>query len=272
MYHMTKYILLLLLFILLFAGCSRIIHSTGIYNDVNRGKNLNNSLQGDVKNELIIDSRAMHRATMRPYVVLGHKYYPKSVKIGDEFTGVASWYGPNFHSKKTSNGEVYNMHAHTAAHTTFPMNTIVQVENTKNQKSTVVRINDRGPFVKNRIIDLSSAAAHEIDMVNDGTANVKLIVLNLSENQLKQNIKNREELGTNQYNLQIGAFSKLKSAQLRQRKFQNTINSKYNVIIKEYNYSNNIIYRVLINGFEQREEAYNFKQQNGLDTAVIVVY
>ena len=80
-------------------------------------------------------------------------------------TGVASWYGPNFHGKLTANGEIYNMHELTAAHKTLPFNSIVRVENLSNGKSVIVRINDRGPFVKNRIIDLSRKAAQEIDMI-----------------------------------------------------------------------------------------------------------
>ncbi|NCB11645.1 MAG: septal ring lytic transglycosylase RlpA family protein, partial [Erysipelotrichia bacterium] len=78
---------------------------------------------------------------------------------------------------KTSNGEIYNMHAMTAAHKTLPMNTVVRVDNLENGKSIIVRINDRGPFVKGRIIDLSNKAAHEIDMVRRGTAKVKVTVL-----------------------------------------------------------------------------------------------
>ncbi len=114
---------------------------------------------------------------MRPYSVFGIKYYPFIANIGDKFDGIASWYGPDFHSKKTSNGEIYDMYDMTAAHKTLPMNTVVRVDNLENGKSIVVRINDRGPFVRGRIIDLSNKAAREIEMVGKGTANVKLTVL-----------------------------------------------------------------------------------------------
>ncbi|MDZ7690263.1 MAG: septal ring lytic transglycosylase RlpA family protein [Balneolaceae bacterium] len=80
--------------------------------------------------------------------------------------GVASWYGPNFHGKLTANGETYNMYEFTAAHRTLPFNTVLRVENRDNGESVVVRINDRGPFAKNRIIDLSKKAAEEIDMIS----------------------------------------------------------------------------------------------------------
>mgnify|MGYP003588602237 FL=1 len=131
----------------------------------------------DTKNSKINNSKEMHKYTMRPYNVFGIKYYPFIANIGDEFEGIASWYGPDFHSKKTSNGEIYNMYDMTAAHKTLPMNTVVKVDNLENGKSIVVRINDRGPFVRGRIIDLSNKAAHQIDMVRKGTANVKITIL-----------------------------------------------------------------------------------------------
>ena len=135
------------------------------------------SYRKDTGDKSINNSEAMHRATMRPYNVFGIRYYPFVANIGDQFDGIASWYGPDFHAKKTSNGEIYNMYAMTAAHKTLPMNTVVRVDNLDNGRSTIVRINDRGPFVAGRIIDLSNKAAHEIDMVRKGTARVKVTVL-----------------------------------------------------------------------------------------------
>lgn len=136
-----------------------------------------NSYRKDTGDKSINNSEAMHRATMRPYNVFGIRYYPFVANVGDQFDGIASWYGPDFHAKKTSNGEIYNMYAMTAAHKTLPMNTVVRVDNLDNGRSTIVRINDRGPFVAGRIIDLSNKAAHEIDMVRKGTARVKVTVL-----------------------------------------------------------------------------------------------
>ena len=136
-----------------------------------------NKIYKNTSNNNIRNSKAMHRATLRPYTVFGERYYPSIPNINDEFTGIASWYGPNFHAKKTSNGETYNMYDLTAAHKTLPMNTVVRVDNLENGKSVVVRVNDRGPFVDGRIIDLSNTAAHEIDMIKDGTARVKIKVL-----------------------------------------------------------------------------------------------
>lgn len=115
--------------------------------------------------------------TMKPYTVNGKTYYPTVVGVGETATGIASWYGPGFHGKTTSNGETYNQNAFTAAHKTLPMNTIVSVTNLDNGRKTTVRINDRGPFVDNRVIDVSKAAATRLDMLKSGTAPVKLEVI-----------------------------------------------------------------------------------------------
>ena len=119
------------------------------------------------------------------YTILGKTYTPlKTVHPGFSAEGVASWYGPRYHGRKTSCGEVYNMHALTAAHPTLPMHTLVKVRNLKNKKEVVVRINDRGPFVHDRVIDLSLTAANKIDMVKPGTAPVKVTVLGNSKSML----------------------------------------------------------------------------------------
>ncbi|TAK54746.1 MAG: septal ring lytic transglycosylase RlpA family protein [Bacteroidetes bacterium] len=99
--------------------------------------------------------------------------------------GVASYYADPYHGRKTSNGETYDMYEMTAAHQTLPFNTKVKVTNLDNQKTTVVRINDRGPFAKDRIIDLSVAAAREIDMIGPGTARVRLEVIELGREPKK---------------------------------------------------------------------------------------
>lgn len=126
--------------------------------------------------------------TMKPYTVNGKTYYPTVVGVGETATGVASWYGPGFHGKTTSNGETYNQNAFTAAHKTLPMNTILSVTNLDNGRKTTVRVNDRGPFKDNRIIDLSKAAATRLDMLQTGTAPVKLEVIGFdSSNQSSAN-------------------------------------------------------------------------------------
>jgi rare lipoprotein A len=98
-------------------------------------------------------------------------------KIGDTETGIASWYGHPYHGRQAADGEIYDMEKLTAAHRTLPFNTWVRVENLSNGKAVDVRIIDRGPFVGNRIIDLSHAAAQQIDMIGPGTARVRLVVI-----------------------------------------------------------------------------------------------
>lgn len=102
---------------------------------------------------------------------------PEGELVGWIQTGVASWYGPDFHGRQTASGEVYDMDGLTAAHQTLPFGTRIRVENLENGKSVVVRINDRGPFAKNRILDLSRRAARELDMIGPGTARVRITVL-----------------------------------------------------------------------------------------------
>lgn len=117
-------------------------------------------------------------AGKKTYTVLGQTYTPlKRARIGYTETGVASWYGPGFHGKKTSSGEIYDMHCLTAAHKTLPLNSTVKVTNLKTCREVTVRVNDRGPFVDDRVIDLSLAAAKKIDLVSDGTAPVRVTVV-----------------------------------------------------------------------------------------------
>jgi len=108
------------------------------------------------------------------YQVFGKRYYVLSSNVGYVERGVASWYGPGFHKIRTSDGESYDMYAMTAAHKTLPLPAYVRVTNLQNGRSVVVRVNDRGPFVGNRIIDLSYTAALKLDMVRNGTAFVEV--------------------------------------------------------------------------------------------------
>ena len=112
----------------------------------------------------------------KKYNVGGKYYYPKKDLYYNK-TGIASWYGPKFHGKLTANGEIYNQYALTAAHKTLPLPSAVKVTNLKNNKSLVLRINDRGPFVNDRIIDLSSKAADILGLKKEGTGLVRVQIL-----------------------------------------------------------------------------------------------
>jgi rare lipoprotein A len=111
------------------------------------------------------------------YDVSGKRYFVLAVADGYLERGVASWYGPTFHGGNTSSGEPYDMYAMTAAHKTLPLPTFVRVTNLRNGRSVVVRVNDRGPFVANRLIDLSYTAASKLDMIREGTTLVEVRAL-----------------------------------------------------------------------------------------------
>ncbi len=111
-----------------------------------------------------------------PYLIDGVRYVPKVDPEYDE-TGIASWYGKQFHGKATANGETYDMEALTAAHKTLPMPSRVRVTSLENDKELILRVNDRGPFVGDRIIDVSRRAARELGFMNKGTARVRVEVL-----------------------------------------------------------------------------------------------
>ncbi len=115
------------------------------------------------------------------YEVLGKRYTVMPSSLGYQERGVASWYGRKFHGRLTSNRETYDMHAMTAAHKTLPLPTYVRVRNLRNNRSIVVRVNDRGPFVHNRIIDLSYAAARKLDMIKDGTSMVEVTAISFDQ-------------------------------------------------------------------------------------------
>ncbi len=121
----------------------------------------------------------------KPYKVLGQYYTPKE-DYGYSEVGVASWYGDDFHNKRTANGETYNMRAITAAHRTLPLPSIVKVTNLENGRSIIARVNDRGPYVKNRIIDVSQKGAELLGYRNKGTAKVRVEILEKESKAIKE--------------------------------------------------------------------------------------
>lgn len=115
---------------------------------------------------------SLHRAANRPYAVLGREYIPATTLTPYHERGVASWYGRKFHGQQTSIGEAYDMYAMTAAHPTLPLPSYARVTSVASGKSVVVRVNDRGPFLHDRLIDLSYAAAHRLGIAQDGSGEV----------------------------------------------------------------------------------------------------
>jgi rare lipoprotein A len=216
-------------------------------------------------------SKARHKATMRCYTVRGKKYTPTYVKTGQTMRGISSWYGPNFHGKYTSNGEVYNMYARTAAHKTWPMDTMVEVTNLENGKKTVVRINDRGPFVKGRIIDCSYKAGKELGLDKMGIAKVSIKVVGFAGKVAKQTPKKKQvvkkRVRLSNFQLQVAVFSDYQRAKKARTKYAKAY-PEYRVIIKKE--SARGLYKVWLMGFETEQEAKDFKMCHALDGAFIV--
>lgn len=121
----------------------------------------------------------------KPYKIMGTWYYPQE-DYGYSEVGMASWYGEDFHAKKTANGENYDMNTLTAAHRTLPLPSIVKVTNLENGRSLVLRINDRGPYAKNRIIDISKRGAQLLGFQTKGTAKVRVEILPKESQELKE--------------------------------------------------------------------------------------
>jgi len=151
------------------------------------------------------------------YVVDGKRYYPLPDSHGFVQFGQASWYGEQFHGRPTASGEIYNMYQKSAAHKTLPLGTYVEVTNLSNRKRIVLRINDRGPFIKDRVIDLSYKAAKEIDLVGPGVTDVKIVALGMevgrleSENGYKPLVEIQDPK-KGEFSVQVGAFKDKKNA------------------------------------------------------------
>jgi rare lipoprotein A len=168
------------------------------------------------------------------------------VPAGYTEEGNASWYGNPFHGRRASNGEIYDMHKLTAAHRTLPFDTMVRVTNLTNNKSTVVRITDRGPFVENRIIDLSQAAAREIESIGPGVVLVRLEVLG--------NVDPTEGYFT----VQVGAFRDRGNAE----RLRDRLSVSYTAIfIQQYDSPDGTFYRVRVGKISGESAAQDFAEQ-----------
>lgn len=156
---------------------------------------------GSGTRQAVLEPARSERGNPPFYEVMGQRHYVLDSAAGYRMTGVASWYGEKFHGRETSSGEVYDMYGLTAAHTTLPLPTWVEVTHLENGRRVVVKINDRGPFLHNRIIDLSYGAAEALNMVSAGTAPVEVRVLGAPAVRSTQRIY-----------LQAGAFTRQDSA------------------------------------------------------------
>lgn len=218
--------LFFLFLILLFTACSRPAYQTRV-----------------------IETPAMPglKGWEKPYEVNGDRYEPMLRSSGQHVRfveeGLASWYGKDFHGRYTSNGEIYDMYAMTAAHKTLPLGISVKVINHANGRSAVVRLNDRGPFVKGRIIDLSYSAANELGVVGPGTAPVRIEALGYQEKDAAGQIVYREPKSfiVDSYSVQVGAFTVQENA----RRLAAQLQSRHGyAVVREGWVGDRLFYRV----------------------------
>lgn len=230
-------------------------------------------------------------ATQRPYVINGITYHPIPSAVGYRERGIASWYGDPFHGRRTSNGEVYNMYGPTAAHKTLPMHTMLLVRNLDNGRSTVVRINDRGPFVRERIIDLSYTKAKELGVLARGTARVEIVALEEVQETLGPTVaatqpekrspsdtvspqprpqpkpklqpapKPRQpvpDFDRGNFFVQVGAFERIEEARAKAKGFAKL---GRDVVIQQYPAAGMNLYRVLVFASHSLREAKQYEAQ-----------
>jgi len=198
----------------------------------------------------------------KSYVVFGKRYYVMNDNRGFSQQGIASWYGKKFHGKRTSSGESYDMYAMTAAHKTLILPAYVEVTNLRNGKKVVVKVNDRGPFHENRIIDLSYVAATKLDVVAKGTALVKIRVVQPGYASGERGAPVETilpEYSPGDFFIQVGAFSELDNAESLRRKLNFIGNTL--VKISQVMIDNRTIYRVRIGPLSDVGIADNIVQQ-----------
>jgi rare lipoprotein A len=176
---------------------------------------------------------------------------PIDARVGFAETGMASWYGNPYHGRRTSSGEIYNMEEFTAAHLQLPFNTVVRVTNLETEQSVDVRINDRGPFSKDRVIDLSRAAARQIGMLGPGTARVRLVVMEAPEGLVeplpRENFELSEAVGCGSgpyYGLQVGSFADIDNAERLAGKMRLAYGTA--VILRAHSSDGKLVYRVVV--------------------------
>lgn len=186
--------------------------------------------------------RAETKNNMVPAISTSNLPTVKGEKIE---TGIASWYGPNFNGKLTANGETFDMNGISAAHRTLPFNSEVIVVNVDNGKSIRVRINDRGPYAKDRIIDLSKAAAEAVDMIGPGTANVEVYLV-------KGDLKNSRvtDLKVPNYTVQLGSYVAKNQAENLSRKIKGSR-------VETLSLNGSTVYRVYFGKYTDRSKADN---------------
>ncbi len=211
------------------------------------------------------------------YVVFGKRYYVMDNAHGFVQRGLASWYGKKFHGRKTSSGEIYNMHAMTAAHKTLPLPSYVRVVNIENGRSIVVKVNDRGPFIGDRIIDLSFAGATKLGVIEPGTAEVEISVLSSSESKSRPVVRTIALVEKTAENVplfvQLGSFGN----QLNAQNLVRGLHDSEEPTAKVYKLTNakGVFYRVRLGPLYDIDEANLVVlrlKKKGFETSRVVVH
>lgn len=189
------------------------------------------------------------------YVVNGRRYYTRKTSRGYVERGVASWYGTKFHGRRTSSGEPYNMFQMTAAHRSLPLPSYVEVTNLENGRKIVVRVNDRGPFHADRILDLSYAAAAKLGILRPGTGQVEIRAVTSSDVRVATSQAEIGDHGNNAmpHYVQVGAFRERINAQRLQSRLQSVSGSV--VAISAQHHERENLYRVRVGPFARQEKA-----------------
>ncbi len=240
----------------------------------------------DAKPEPVAKSRY---GNPKSYEVFGKRYYTKESSQGYVAHGKASWYGTKFHGNRTSSGEPYDMYEMTAAHTSLPLPTYAKVTNTENGKSVIVKINDRGPFHKDRIIDLSYAAAARIGILQQGTGHVKVEAIDPHHYNQEPNLimasndapakaapiptqaaaKQQQAADPEQFYLQIAAFGEKTYAEKMVKQLEDVIEQPLRISQAD----KDAYYRVQVGPFEDENSAKSYQAQLAdliLETPVVV--
>ncbi len=225
------------------------------------------------------------KKTGRPYRVGGRTYYPLASAAGYDETGIASWYGRKFHGRKTANGERYDMYALSAAHKTLPLPTLVRVTNLENGRQVIVRVNDRGPYVKNRLIDLSYAAARQLGFAGKGTARVRVQALEhgkpsvLAARHAPASPASRHVPGPAQLTggpmgamyVQLGAFA----SQANAYRLKRSLAGRYpDVRVRAFHHASGLLYRVRIGPYSDPgriEQAVLALKDSGFANVIVVI-
>jgi len=262
--------LVLLLISLLFTACSSTPSRYALKHDTGPDRYVNHhSIPNAVPR-----SEPKSKGGNKNYRIKGKSYQVLNSSRGYKKRGIASWYGKKFHGHRTSNGEIYDMYQMTAAHKTLPLPTYVRVTHLKNGQSVILRVNDRGPFHRNRLIDLSYVAAKKLGITATGTGVVEIEAINPKQYSANQGNRNISTLAANaNFNiyLQAGAFSQQQNAQYLQSKINN-LGLALATQVKFDPYQK--LYKVRIGPFKSVDTADSISEtllQHTVDKAYIVV-